>query len=224
MIADLCVYRIRKVDDGRACRECDNIALRREYIHIVGCKIDLDRVGKLVDIVGILLLFENVSYPVEALFAGHVSGYSRFVLPVCGDTVLCGVVHLIGAYLHLKRYAFPPYNGCVERLVAVWLRGCDIILEAVGNGLEDIVDDTENVVALYDSLHDNADCVDIVYLVEALALYIYLFIYAVHALDSALDSRRRLDIAYTFSYTLLDYVDERIALLLVLVEHFFDSL
>ena len=103
----------------------------------------------------------------------------------------------------------------MQRLIAVGLGCGDIVLEAVGYGLEDIVDYAENVITFYDGLYYYSHRVNVVYLVYLLALHVELLVYAVDALDPALDYRRGLYVAYALAYAALYYVYEGVALLTV---------
>ena len=82
---------------------------------------------------------DRLADPLEGLLgAQFVVGKALLVLPVGGDAVLRGVVHLPGADLHLEGDALPADDGGVEGLVAVGLGGGDIVLEPAQHGVEQL--------------------------------------------------------------------------------------
>ena len=214
-IADLRVDMVCEIQHRSTGGERNNVALRSEHEHLVRGEVGLYCVSDGFYIVCLLLALKELPYPVEALLAGYVAGYARLVLPVSRNAVLRGIVHFHRAYLHLERDTLAPDNCGVQRLIAVRLRSSDIVLEAVRNRPEHIVDNAEHVVALDDRLHYNANRVNVVYLVEALVLHIHLLVYAVDRLYPALDDGFRLDIRNALPDALFNAVDECVALLFV---------
>ena len=67
----------------------------------------------------------------------------------------------------------------------VRLRGRDIILESVGDGLEHIVYDTQYIITLIDGINDYPDSVPVIDLFYILAVTVDFLIYTVIALDSS---------------------------------------
>ncbi|MPN32861.1 hypothetical protein SDC9_180344 [bioreactor metagenome] len=94
-------------------------------------------------------------------------------------------MHIPGANLRFERNAFLIEHGGVQRLIHVLLRGGNIVLEAVWNRAEHIVDNAQNVIALDDRIYDDAHRVNIENLVKGTALNIYLPVDAVDALDAS---------------------------------------
>ena len=68
------------------------------------------------------------------------------VLPVRCNAVFRHLVHLGRADLDLERDAGAADDGRVERLVAVRLRGGDIVLEAARDGLVEVVHIAKHVI------------------------------------------------------------------------------
>ena len=104
---------------------------------------------------------------------------------MCGNTVFGGAVHLPCSDLNLKRNTLVADNRCMKRLIHIRLGSGNIVLEASGNGLEHIVNYSETVVTVDNVVNDNSDGIDVVNLVEALALHIHLTVNSVNTLDSA---------------------------------------
>ena len=64
---------------------------------------------------------------------------AAFVKPMRGDALFCHAVHLLGADLELDRRAQRAHQRGVQRLVAVALRDRDVVLEAAGLRLVQLV-------------------------------------------------------------------------------------
>ena len=104
-----------------------------------------------------------------------------------GDAVLGGVVHLLGADLHLEGDALPADDGGVKGLVAVGLGGGDIVLEPAQHGVEHIVDTAQHVVAGGHVGDDDPEGVEVEDLVQGLLLGVHLAVDGVDMLDPAVD-------------------------------------
>src|SRR6185369_14920955 len=67
VLADLRVDAVREVDDRRALREVEEVALRREREHLLGEEVLLHRAHELLRVLEMLLPFEDLPEPGEAL-------------------------------------------------------------------------------------------------------------------------------------------------------------
>ena len=103
----------------------------------------------------------------------------------------------------------------MERLVAVGLGHCYIVLEAIRDRAEHIVNYTKYVVAFDNCLKNDPHGIYIIYLRKILSLDINLLVNTVYAFYSALDYRRRLNIRYTLSYHTFYLVDKCITFILM---------
>ncbi len=74
----------------------------------------------------------------------------------------------------------------MEALVHVGLGGGDIVLEPAGHRVEQVVNVTQHVVAVGDGVHDDPEGVDVVKLVDGLALSLHLPVDGVYMLDPAI--------------------------------------
>ncbi len=108
-------------------------------------------------------------------------------------------MHFKRANLHFKGDTLSSYYGSMKGLVHVGLGGGDIVLEAERYGSEHIVNYSQDVIAFHNGVHDYSYRVNVINFLDILALYIYFFINAVNALNSALDDWRRLNVGYPFS-------------------------
>ena len=111
-------------------------------------------------------------------------------MPVRSDAELRDLVHRERSYLHFERRARVAYDRRMDRLVLVLLGHRDIVLEPAGNVLVDLVDDTQDLIALRYFVNDYPACVEIVDLVYCLALVVHLLIDAVVVLGPAVYLRR----------------------------------
>ena len=133
---------VRKIDDGRAHRQILHISLGGEDEHVVRREVGLDGAQDVLRVVRVLLVLQHVADPGQLVVERILAVDARLVLPVGGDAELGGVVHLPGADLDFKGDALLVDDGGVQGLIHVGLGGRDIVLEAIGNWLEQIVDNT----------------------------------------------------------------------------------
>ena len=190
-VAHGAVYGVGKVDDGGAQRQVDDVPSGGEHEHLLGDEVAFDGVHQVGDVLAFGLVFQHLANPGQAVVQGGVvgvlGGHAQLVLPVGGDAVLGGVVHLPGADLHLEGDARLGDNRGVQGLVHVGLGHGDVVLKPVGQGLEHIVDDAQHVVAVLDGVHNDAHGEHVVNLVEGLALDEHLPVDAINAFHTALD-------------------------------------
>ena len=102
-----------------------------------------------------------------------------------GDAVFGDLVHLPRSDLDFKGDALLADDGGVEGLVHIRLRGGDIVLEPVGDEVEHIVHQTEDVIAVGDVVHDDAEGVQVEDLIQRLVLGVHLAVDGVDVLDAA---------------------------------------
>jgi hypothetical protein len=184
------VDRIGKIDAGGPRRQVDDVALGRKGKHLLGQQVALEVAQQVAGIVRHALVFQQLAHPCEARVQLILpAGQALLVFPVGGDAVLGHLVHLARADLHLKGDALVADDRRVQALVAVGLRRGDIVLEAVGQRMIQVVDQAEGRIALGHRVQHDAHRVHIVDLVERLVLHVHLAVNAVHALDAALHGR-----------------------------------
>ena len=139
--------------------------------------------------VGLLLRLEQAADPGELFLVAGLGALAAagLVFPVRRDAVFRRHVHLPRADLHLERDAFRADDRRVHALVHVRLRRADVVLEAAGQRLVHIVDDTEHVVAVGDRVHDHAKRAQVKNTVDVELLRVHLAVDAVDVLDAARD-------------------------------------
>ena len=190
-VADVGVDVVGKVDGRGPGGEIDDVALRGEDEDLVGEHVHLHVVEE-VGGVGLLLALQQSSDPGEGglvpVAQGGVRARAHLVLPVRRHAVLGGVVHLPGADLHLEGDALGADDRGVHALVHVGLGRGDIVLEAPRHGFEHVVDDAEDVVAVWDGIDDDAEGADVVNAVHVQLLRVHLAVDGIDVLDAAVDS------------------------------------
>ena len=187
MVAHSGVDVIGEVNGGGPVGQVDDIAVGGKDEHLVGEHIHLQGADELLS-VGILLALQQLAHPLKVLLCPQLLvGHPLFVLPVGGDAVLGGLVHLPGADLYLKGNALPADDGGVEGLVHIGLGGADIVLEPPQHRLEHIVDAAKHVVALRNVVHDDPEGIQVEDLVQGLILGEHLAVNGVDVLYPAVD-------------------------------------
>ena len=179
------VNGIGEVDGGGSGGQILYVAVGGEHKHLVGEHIHLQGVDEFLR-VGALLIFQQAAHPlVLALGAGALP--VLLILPVGGYAVFGNLMHLFGADLHLEGNAVVAHDGGVKALVAVGLGGADIVLEPAQNGLVQVVDHAQHVVAVADGIHDHPESKEVEDLVDALVLAEHLPIDGVGVLHAAVN-------------------------------------
>ena len=186
-IADVGVHRVGEVDRRGAFRQLHDAALGREHVDLVREQVDLHALDKFQRVAGALLHFQHAFDPlpragVAALGQVFLVG---FVQPVRGDAVVGQLFHFAGTDLDLDRYAVHAEQRGVQRLVAVGLGYRDVVLEAAGQGLVQVVHGAQYAVTGVDLVDDDAEGVDVHDFVERPALAAHFLVDAVEVLLAA---------------------------------------
>ena len=178
---------VGKVDGLGPGGEVDDIPPGGKHKDLVGEEVHPHGADKFLR-VNVLLALQQLADPLEGLLGAQLGvGHALLVLPVGGNAVFGGIVHLLGANLHLKGNALPADHGGVEGLIAVGLGNADIVLEPAQHRLEQVVNAPQDVVTLGDIVHDNPKRVQIENLVHGLVLGIHLAVDGVAVLHPAID-------------------------------------
>ena len=114
LVTYLRVYAVGEVDDGRAHGQVDRHTLGGHDYDVLGSKVGLDYADYLLDVVGGLLCLYDLTHPRETALHLVLAAYALLVLPVGGDTVFRGLVHIPRAYLHLEGDALLTEYGGVQ--------------------------------------------------------------------------------------------------------------
>src|SRR5262249_20342466 len=115
-------------------------------------------------------------------------GLAVFVLPMSGHAFFSDAVHLLRADLHFKGLAAMDQRR-VQGLIQIWPRQGDVILEAAGNRLPNLVDYAEGRITVARAVRDDPNGEEVVNLIEASFLPGDFSMQGVQAFDAALDFR-----------------------------------
>ena len=180
------VNGIGEVDGGGSGGQILHVAVGGEHKHLVGEHIHLQGVDEFLR-VGALLIFQQAAHPlVLALGAGALP--VLLVLPVGGYAVFGNLMHLFGADLHLEGNAVVAHDGGVKALVAVGLGGADIVLEASQNGLVEVVDHAQHVVAVADGVYHHPERKEVENLIQRFVLAEHFPVDGIRVLHAAVDN------------------------------------
>ena len=195
---------IGEVNGGGPLGQALYIAVGGENKDLVGKEVHLQGGDKLLG-VGVLLALQQPAHPLKFLLGAQLFvGHPLLILPVGGDAVLGGLVHLPGAYLHLKGDALPADDGGVEGLVHVGLGGADVVLEPAQHRLEHVVDAAQHVVALRDVADNHPEGVQVKNFVQGLVLGEHFAVDGVDVLHPAVDGAVEALLAQALLDALLD--------------------
>ena len=154
-VTDGTVDGVSKVDGGCTSRQIDDIATGGKDEYFVGEHINLQTVDKVLGI-GILLVLQQTANPLVSLLVTFTLT-ALLIFPVGGDTVLGNGVHIVGANLHLKGNTVITDDRGVQTLVHIGLRGGDIVLEASQNGAVQVMDNTEDIIAVGNAVDQHTE-------------------------------------------------------------------
>ena len=172
----------RKLDDPALGSEDHDRVLKElvlDLVHVI--LILLDFLGPVLDLRDDLVVVDAV----VVLPGSHLTAGGCLVRPVGGNSLLGGLVHLLGSDLDLQMLAVRSEDGGVEGLVVVGLRHCDVILEPALDRVPGLMDDAEDGVTFSDALTDYPHSEDVEDLVDLLLPAFYLKVNGVDVLDPA---------------------------------------
>ena len=172
---------IGKVNHSGTLWQPDHIPARRKYKNLLRCNIGFNGFYNVLYIIGVLLRFQQLPDPRQALIQRILTLHADLVFPVRRNTVFRSVMHIPGTDLHFKRHAFFIQHSGMQRLIHVLLGSRDIVLKAIRDRPQHIMDDPQNVVALRYSIYNNAHRINIVNLIKGAALNIHLTVDAIDA-------------------------------------------
>ncbi len=189
-VADAAVDAVSEIDRHRSGRQRAHITLGCEDKDLVGDQAAFKRFHELAGVAHILLPVQQLAQPGQLAvvrLAALALRQAFLVAPVRGDAVFGGPVHRLSADLDLKRDAARTDHSRVQRLVHVGLGHRDVVLETARHRLVQLVNQSEDRVAVGNSRHNHPGREQIVNLVQALFLFLHLAVDAVKMLGPAFD-------------------------------------
>ncbi len=152
--------------------------------------IRLDGLHELLRLGDLTLPLQKLAQPGQALLVAQISLAALLVAPVGGHSVFSGVVHLIGANLHLQGPRVQAEDSGVEGLVHALLGVGDVIVEGARQRPPQPVDDAQGAVAVGDGIHQDPNRQQVIDLVGAPSgggVLFHLLVDAVDVLGAPLD-------------------------------------
>ena len=128
-----------------------------------------------------------------------------------GNAGVGETLHFLGADLHLDGHAVGTEQAGVQGLVAVGLGNGQVILEAPGDRLVEVVHDPEHAVAVVHRVGQDAHAEDIGQLVEAEPLLLHLAVDTVDVLGAVLDLGLDIDLLEPVADGRLDGLEDLLA-------------
>src|SRR5690606_30753218 len=174
-VADLGVDTVGKIQRRRYRRQVHHVALRGKDVDAVRGALVLEQVLDIL-VTDFVVPFQHLAQPGDLGFVALGGGYrvAALVLPVGADAEFRLLVHLEGADLDFDDAVARPDHRGVQRAIAVFLGGGDVVVELVGNVAPFAVDDAEQGVAISHGGHQYPHRADIVDLGETDVLALHL--------------------------------------------------
>ena len=97
------------------------------------------------------------------------------------------MVHIPGSYLNLKGNTCLTQNSCVQGLIHVWLRHCDIVLKPHRKRSVHLMHHTQNRITFRNCVNNNTNCEKVINFINSLVLGIHLTENTVKMLCSSFD-------------------------------------
>ena len=161
-VSDVGVDGVGEVYGCRTLRQRENFAFRRQDIDFVGEQIDFDVLKELDSVRAAGLQIKDVFQPLVSMEDSLIDGiFAGFVYPVSGDASFGYSVHFARADLDFNGQSVRTDQSCVQALVAVAFGDGDIVFEAAGLGLVEIVQRAEGGITGGDAVDDDAEAVNV---------------------------------------------------------------
>ena len=212
---------VGKVEDGGALWQAEQVALGREDEHLVVIQVGV-HVAHQAHLALLAAGLKHLAHLVHPL-VGVAIALDALVAPVGCHTALGGLVHALGAYLHLDPLVARAIHGDVQRLIAVALGDGDPVLEAGRVGLVDVGDDGVGepagaLLVLGRGVQDDAYGKQVIDAVQVHILFLHLLPDAVDGLGASLEFEFEPLLAEPPLDGLDELVDVEVAFLLGLVQ------
>ena len=141
------MHHVCKIDRSGAARKFHHAAFRGERVNFNRGEIDFQRGKKFPGFLKLLRPFDELTHPGDALVVILRGRLSGFVFPVRGNAFLRDAMHILRADLHLEGLAAVEHGG-VQRLIKIGPGDGDVVLEAAGHGMPNMVNDAKGRITV----------------------------------------------------------------------------
>src|SRR5580692_1071116 len=188
LMTDFGMHGIGEIHGSGAPRHLQNAAFGRERVDLDGREIHLESRKKFSRFLQLLRPLDELAHPGDALIVIAGGRFAALVFPVSGDAFLRNAVHFLRADLDLERLAAMEDRG-MERLIKVWPRHGDVILEAARDRPPNVMHHAQRGVAASLGVRDHADGEQVIDLLEAALLPLDFAVQRIKAFDARFQFR-----------------------------------
>ena len=147
-MSQVSVNLVAEVDGSGTGSQLYDLALRSVYEHLVVENVLLYRLDEIVGSGHLPLPLQQLAQPGHLFFETQVAGFPFLVLPVGSYPVLGNLVQIIGFDLHLQGIASVAYHRGMQGLVQIFLGVGDVIIELAGDGMPELMDNAQGLIAV----------------------------------------------------------------------------
>ena len=175
------MHVIRKIQRGRAQRQIDHVALRRQRVNAVFDQFAVQGIAEALLGAAFVAAFaaavQQLAHPFDLAVQPRVGrrGAAFLVAPVRGDAQFGLRVHVVGADLHLQRFALWSDHRGMQRSIVVALGARDVVVELAGNRRPQRMHRTQRGIAGRHILHQYPHRAQVVELADRHGFFLHLF-------------------------------------------------
>ena len=186
LIADFGVHGVRKIHGCRPARQREHFPLWSECVHFLGIQVHLQRGHEFRRLLHFLDPFDELAHPQNALIVRVRYVLAVLISPVRGHSLLGDAVHFLRANLYFERLPRMDHRR-VQRLVKVWPRHGDVILEPAGDGAPRLMDHAERGIAVANCVGNDANREQVVNLIDRAVIPQTFLVNGIEPLHAAID-------------------------------------
>ena len=214
LISYCTVHAVCKIDRCGTIGKSLNITLGSETVNTVCKKIQVvfQKAHELPVIGHIALPLQDLTQPVQLLFlalARFLAIGSFLIFPVGCNTIFCGFMHFECTDLDLERLSVGANQCCMQRLIHVGFRHCDIIFKSTRDRLVHLMDNTKCCITVFYGVHNDTHSKQIIDLVNGLVLVDHFLINTEEMFHTAIHLRLDVGIFHVLLYLLHNRIDKR---------------
>ena len=207
------VHAVCKINRCRTIWECFYISLGSETVNTVRKKIQIifQKAHELPVIGHVALPLQNLAQPVQLLFltlSRFLTIGSFLIFPMSCNTVFCGFMHFKCTDLDFERLSVRADQCCMQRLIHIGLRHCDIIFKSAGDRLIHLMDNTKSCITVLHSIYNDTYGKQVINLINGFILIDHLLIDAEEMLHAAIHLCPDIGILHMLLYLFHDRINK----------------